>query len=95
MNNSLDREDFRFWLSVLVSVISGIAAIGSINAHLKAGNLSRPQIAYLNNWMRILGIIGLLALAFVAFYGLKNYSQKLVDASKVKGQTTNNQNVIL
>ena len=92
--NNINREDFRFWLSVLVSVTSFIAAIGSINAHLKSGNLSRPQIAYLSNWTRVLSIIGLLALLFVSFYGLKMYSEKLSDASKVKGQAEN-QNLIL
>lgn len=92
--DKINREDFRFWLSVLVSIISGIAAIGSINAHLKAGNLSRPQIKYLNNWMQVLAIVGLLALLFTVFYGLKTYSNQLADASKVEGQAKN-QNVIL
>ena len=86
--NKLDKEDFRFWLSVVVSLASGLAAIGSINAHLKAGNLSRPQSLYLNNWIKILSIFGLIALAFLVFYGLKVYTDKLKGASAEKVQDT-------
>lgn len=51
--------------------MSGLAAIGTINAHLKSGNLRKPQIAYLQSWLKVISILALFSLLFATYFFIK------------------------